>query len=783
MPDEAMMAFEPIASARLNGSGGSTLRLETDAGEVALTIWSEACVRVSLASSGAPEHRSWSVVQPEPAALPPEASVVSEGQSVTISLAGMIVTVDLDDARFTFARPGEEPFTVARLGRCGTRLAWQSDLVPGERIFAGGQRTGPLDKRGRRLSLWATDPVMDHDLSTDPMYQPVPIAVMLRGGRAHGLFLDTSYLAAMDLGSADDSKLMLNAEGPDLVVYVFAGPDLAHVLEHYTALTGRMPSLPRWSLGYQQSRWSYETADEVRAIASGMREHDIPCDAIYLDIDYMDGFRDFTWNAAHFPDPAGLIRELSAQGIRLVTIVDPGVKVDLEYAIYREGHERGYFVRDATGQEFQGWVWPGLSAWADFARDDVRAWWGALSRGLTEAGVAGIWNDMNEPTQTKISTTSEDDALLGATLPLDAQHGDPDHPIPHAAFHNVYGMEMTRATRSGLEALRPDARPFVLTRATWAGGQRYAAVWNGDNSSIWPHLRLAVTMNLGLGLAGFPMTGCDIGGFWHDTTPELLVRFTQIGALLPFCRNHSAKGTIHQEPWAFGEPYASACRDAIRLRYQLLPLLVSLAHEASATGAPIVRPLCWLDPDCACDDEFLLGNDLLAAPVLTEGATERDIVLPAGVWIDWWTGESYQGPGAITLPVTLESLPLLQRAGSIVPLAGVVAHTGAPATEPLALRVALAAPQDAASLAVWDDDDSPDAEARGAFADYRISATWADDTIAVRCEQAAGQMPLRYPGMRVKAALPAPWFAIPQASRPEIAAALPAEWRFDVRRG
>jgi alpha-glucosidase len=684
------------------------------------------------------------------------------------------------DGSVVLADAPEHAWSVTPAGE----LRWEVALADGERVFGGGQRTGPLDKRGRVLTFWSTDPLPNHNDATDGMYQSVPLLICLRDGKAAGIFYDTNWRAAVDIGKSDPTRLSYTTTGPDVVAYIFMGPTLADVLQQYTSITGRMPSPPRWSLGNQQSRWSYRTADELRAIAASFREHQIPCDALYLDIDYMRGYRDFTWDPERFPDPAGLVRELRAQGFRVVPIIDPGVKIDADYATYREGMERGYFVRDAAGSVFAGWVWPGHSVWTDFARADAAAWWGEQLRVLLASGIAGIWNDMNEPSQAAMFAPQEVTVPFGATLPLDAQHSTPADPLSHAAFHNAYGDAMNRATRAEIERARPDERAFVLTRAAGAGGQRAAIVWNGDNTSQWEHVKLAVTMNLGVGLSGYPVTGFDIGGFWSDTEPELLVRFTQIGAFMPFCRNHSAVGTRQQEPWAFGEPYTSACREAIARRYELLPLLTTLFHEASTTGAPIVRPLAWLAPAddaCAgCDDEFLLGDDLLVAPVLVAGATSRDVLLPPGQWFDWTTGVIHQGGQRVTVPVTLATTPIFTRAGMILPKAGVVQHTDEPITAPLTLHAHLTREAPNATLTLWDDDDHPQAEARGTFAAYHVTAAWSGDEIVMRVEQHGGQMSPRYPGVRVAVHLPPDVTATLVGPTEGSLAELPITFRFHV---
>ena len=651
-----------------------------------------------------------------------------------------------------------------RLSEAG-QPRWTSTLTSGERVYGGGERTGPLDKRGRSLTFWATDPPPNHGEQTDAMYQSVPFLIGLVDGKAHGIYFDVNERAVADIGKAQPDSLSYTPNSADLVAYLFAGPTLGDVLRQYTALTGRMSPLPRWAFGNQQSRWGYRSADEVLSLASQFRAQSIPCDAIYLDIDYMNGYRVFTWDAERFADPAGLIRALREQQMRLVTIIDPGVKVDPAYTVYQEGVAKGYFVRSADGAPFQGWVWPGLSCWADFSQGDVRAWWGELHRGLIEAGVAGIWNDMNEPVQAGIFAPPGVSIPHGAPLPDDALHGAPNNTITHAQFHNAYGLEMGQATYEGLQQLRPTERPFVLTRAATAGSQRYAIVWNGDSTSSWDNLRLAIPLNLGVSLSGFPMTGGDVGGFWQDTTAELLVRWTQLGALLPFCRNHSAAGTVHQEPWAFGEPYTQMCRAALERRYQLLPYMLTLAHEATLSGAPIIRPLAWIAAthaeSLACNDQFLLGDALLVAPVLDEGATSRELLLPPGEWFAWENGELHAGDQRLTIPVTLDTLPLYVRAGTILPLATVAQSTDGMTDQPLTLHVYLSPASPAATADMWLDDDHAQAEQRGAFGMWRTQAAWQGDEVAIALSRVDGQLPWPYPGCSLTLHLPDGWDAEP----------------------
>lgn len=729
---------------------------EYASGVLAIDALAPDILRFALAPTGSPPHRTWSV-----AAVAEETSgcdfAVERADAVdSLRTPGMTVTVTRAAPRFTIARAdGSIAIGDVEITAGDGRLRWVSALADGARVFGGGERTGPLDKRGRTLTFWATDPKPNFDETTDAMYQSVPFVIILDQGLAHGIFFDSSARATLDLGAMHTSELAYETTGPDLVAYFFAGPTLGDVLRQYTAITGRAPMPPRWALGNQQSRWSYATAEEALAIAKRFRAERIPCDALHLDIDYMDGFRDFTWNTANFPDARGLIRMLGELGFRVVTIIDPGIKVDESYHLYQDGAQKNYFVRAVTGGAFEGWVWPGRSVWADFAQPEVVSWWGEQHRGLVESGVAGIWIDMNEPTQADMWAPEHVHIPHGASLPLDAVHGPECDPLSHADFHNAYAIEMARATYEGLTRLAPERRSFVLTRAAGAGSQRYAAVWNGDTTSSWAHLRLATSLNLGAGLSGFALTGGDIGGFWEDTTPALLARWTQLGALLPFCRNHSAINTARQEPWAFGEPYTSVCRAAIELRYRLLPIFVTLAHEAARSGAPIVRPLAWIAPQHSesldCDDEFLLGDNLLVAPIVTEGAVERRVTLPPGEWFEWGSDVLLAGAQQVVAPAPLDRIPLFVRAGSILPIAGVTQSTQEQPTQPLELHIYLSHEGQSATAEFWDDDDHPQAEQRGSFAAYTIHATWRErGVIEVSMERTGGDLALRYPGVDIR---------------------------------
>ncbi len=551
------------------------------------------------------------------------------------------------------------------------RVHWRMAAPAGVRYYGFGQKQGFLDKRGKKMSLWATDEPL-HILEHDELYQAIPFFMTLEQGtgRSAGVFLDCTGRVDYDVAKSDAAVMAMSGAGPVLDAYVFAGPHPKHVIGRYTELTGRMELPPLWALGYQQCRYSYYPEARVREIAREMRERGIPCDVIYLDIDYMDGYRVFTWDKERFPDPKKLVSDLAEDGFRTVVIIDPGVKLDAQYEVFKQGIAGGHFICRPDGEPFVGTVWPGNTVFPDFLRAETRAWWGELHRELLEdVGVAGIWNDMNEPS-----------CFARNTLPDDVLQGEDGAKVPHAAVHNVYGLTMTMATMEGWRRINPDKRPFLLTRSGYAGVQRYAAVWMGDNHSWWEHLLMSIPMCLGMGLSGVPFVGVDIGGFSHDAEAEMFARWMQVGAFMPFCRNHSAKFTADQEPWVFGPAVEEISREYLRLRYALLPYLYNLFREASVTGLPIMRPLLLEYPDdenvVNLSDQFLLGRDLLVCPVYQPDATHRMVYLPPGTWVDFWTGQRLAGGRHIVAEAPLERMPLYVRDGAVLPMEPPVNHVG-----------------------------------------------------------------------------------------------------------
>ncbi len=618
----------------------------------------------------------------------------------------------------------------------GKRVARFAALAAEEHLYGLGERAFPLDLRGRSYTLWNVDP-QDFAPQRDPLYLSIPFCIGLRAGRGYGLLYDNTYRARLDLGQAHPDEMAYVAEEGEASYYFIFGPAPATILQRYTALTGRMALPPLWALGYQQSRWSYYPEARVREIAQLLREHHIPCDVIYLDIHYMDGYRSFTWDRQRFPDPARMLAGLHAQGFKVVAAVDPHIKADPHYAVCADGLERGMFCTFPDGGVAGGPVWPGESYFPDFTSPRVRQWWGEQFDPLLQDGIDGFWNDMNEPTVI---------GPQGDTLPGCVRHDWEGQGTDHREAHNVYGLLTVRATAEGLQCLCPDRRPFVLTRSGWAGVQRYAANWTGDNLSTWEHLRLTTPMVLNLGLSGLAFTGADVSGFDGDADGELTVRWTQLGVFQPFFRNHSSIWSHDQEPWAFGEPYLSLSRAAIELRYRLLPYLYTTTWQCTQTGTPIARPLLWAHPDdartCTLDDQFLCGDALLVAPIGRPGQTSREVYLPAGEWFDFWTDERHAGPGTITAAAPLERIPVYVRAGTVLPTWPLLQHTSERPVDRLILHVY---PGDGESW-LYEDDGQSMAYQSGEYRTMRFSCrSTGENGVTVTCD---AQGPYRPPYSR-----------------------------------
>jgi alpha-glucosidase len=642
-------------------------------------------VRVKISRGGVFDEEPTFAVCVDPLSEATPFTMERDDEAVRVRTADLVVTLWLDPFRLDVHRTDgtavvetaqdsegrywayatlNDAFTVRR--RCR-----QEDAV-----YGLGEKTGHHNRKGRDFTLWNTD-VLSPDATReftgrwpegdprgertstefDPYYVSIPFFYhqSYPAGTMSGSFVDNGYRGAYEFSQPEEYRI--HFAGGQYTEYIFAGPRMPAILTAYTWLTGRTAPPPLWSLGYHQCRWFDYTQDAVEGIAQRHRDNGIPCDALWLDIEYMDGYRVFTWNTTSFPDAPGMLKRLEDKGFRVITIIDPGVKHDPGYWVYDQAVERDVLCKTEGGDIYIGQVWPGDTAFPDFATEEARDWWGELNAAHVASGLAGIWNDMNEPATGNIEP--------GAMRFAKGQQS-------HERYHNQYALLMAMGTTQGLLKAMPGKRTFVLSRAGFAGIQRYAANWMGDNLSRWDHLWLSLPMAAGLGVSGQAFVGADIGGFAGNSNAELYLRWMQYGALTPFCRNHSEIGNVDQYAWSWGEVVQGIVREAVRLRYRLLPYIYASFLTASETGAPVQRPMVFDyqdDPTVRdVDDQYLFGPDLLVAPVLQPGQTARQVYLPEGVWYDWHSGERHDGQAFLHVPTPMERIPVFARGGSVIPL-------------------------------------------------------------------------------------------------------------------
>jgi alpha-glucosidase len=686
-----------------------------DGSVVGISVLAPDLVRVRTVFAGqnpGPDH-SWAIAKTEWAAVPWQMQDSSD--AITLSMSELEVVVHRAPLMIDFRDPAthrainrdERP--MCRDPKTG-HVGAAKQLGLDEHFYGLGEKAARLDRRRGQFVMWNSD-TPGYVEGTDPIYQSIPFYVGLENGRAYGLFYDNSYRTTFDLGHTTQDYAGYIAEGGVLDYYFFQGPSVKKVVSRYTELTGRMPMPPLWALGNQQCRYSYYPASMVEQIAQEYRAHDLPLDVLYLDIHYMDGYRIFTWNKDRFPDPAGLTAKLAQQGIKLVTIIDPGVKYQPQggYAVYDEGAAHNYFLRRTNGELYIGEVWPGKAVFVDYTREDARRWWGEQERALVDNGVAGIWTDMNEPSDFVDKSGASQHNVVFDDLGTHSLYGK---------NRNVFALNMARATYEGLQRLRPNARPFVITRAGYAGVQRYSTMWIGDSNATFDGMALSVPMYASLGLSGEAFVGGDLPGFMGRGSGELLARAYQIATFVPLCRNHGTVDDYDHEPWRYGAPYEAIVRKYLKLRYRLLPFLYTSIEEAHRTGVPLFRPLLmnFQEDETALnlDDEFMAGDAFLAAPVVRAGERGREVYLPKGRWYDFWSDTAITGGDMIRVDAPLDRMPLYVRGGSIVPTTEPMNFTGEKRWDPIRFEIY---PDDAgaASGSLYEDDGQTPAYQGGAF--------------------------------------------------------------------
>lgn len=726
-PDTASLVLNHVERSRPLPNG---LTATINGASVEITALRPDVIRVRVGRNHAlPEDASWAVL---PEARKATIAVEADSSADTVGFHTTALRVSLERKTGMLRVTDPEGHLLQQDMRPveyhGSSFRLYKTMQPDEHFFGLGDKTGPLDRRNQAFTDWNTDSFGFQE-STDPIYKSIPFFISFNQGRALGVLFDNTFRSSFDFGKEMANGYSFGAPDGPLDYYLFYGPAPRKVVETYAWLTGTTPLPPLWSLGFQQSRYSYYPESQLMAVAHRLREDRIPADALYLDIDYQKENRPFTVDEVRFPHFSEMVKELTKDNFHLVVITDLHIAhlPNAGYTPYDSGTAGDHFVKNPDGSTYVAPVWPGPAVFPDFTQAATRAWWGTLYDTFYQEGVAGFWNDMNEPAVFKTPTK---------TMPDNIQHridepGFKPRTMTHLEAHNIFGMENTRGTYEGLLKLKPNQRPFVLTRASYAGGQRYAATWTGDNSSTWNHLRMTTPMLLNLGLSGFGMSGADVGGFAATPQPDLLTKWLELAAFQPIDRDHTAKGTGDQEPWAHGIAQEAIRRRYIEERYRLMPYLYTTAEEMSRTGVPIVRPLFLEFPNATPDGhpldldaggEFLFGPDLLVAPSpYPDELDDYELKLPPGDWYDYWTGklsarvtsttsrdaeqpmtastaEHTQAGETLAEPLasethplmitpSLETLPVYVRGGAIVPIQPLVQSTEEKPRGPLILRV------------------------------------------------------------------------------------------------
>jgi len=541
----------------------------------------------------------------------------------------------------------------------------------GESFYGLGDKPVHLNLRGKRFENWATDSYA-FGKNTDPIYKTIPFYIGLHHKKAYGIFFDNTFRSFFDFCAERRHVTSFWAHGGEMNYYFIYGPKMNDVVASYSDLTGTPELPPLWALGYHQCKWSYYPESKVMEVANKFRELRIPCDAIYLDIDYMEGFRCFTWNKEYFPDPKRMVDELTQKGFKTVVIIDPGIKIDEDYSVYQEGIKNDYFCKRADGPYMKGKVWPGECYFPDFTNPKVREWWAGLFKELIgEIGVKGVWNDMNEPAVMEVPNK---------TFPDDVRHDYDGNPCSHRKAHNIYGMQMAKATYEGIKKFSYPKRPFVITRSAFSGTQRYTSTWTGDNIATWEHLWIANIQAQRMSLSGYSFAGSDIGGFTEQPTGELYTRWIQLGVFHPFCRTHSSGDHGEQEPWVFDDEVVGIVRKFIEIRYQLLPYLYTAFWRYINEGVPILKSLVLYDQDDSQThnrtDEFIFGEKILICPIIEPNAKGRRMYIPKGNWYNFWDDSIIDGGKETWVDADIDSMPIFIKEGAIIPKYPVQQYVG-----------------------------------------------------------------------------------------------------------
>lgn len=697
---------------------------ETTFGKFRITTYSDDIIRICISNAGLVEDFSYAVVaKPKPIEL----AIEEMGDQIILRTSRLQLHISRNPVRFKFLTlqgatiNEDETFGTSWIGE---QVTTYKKLQPGERFIGLGEKTGPLDRKGAAYQNWNTDAYSYH-AGTDPLYCSTPFYIGIHNYLIYGIYFDNSHKGYFNFGASNNRFASFSADAGDMNYYFMTAPTIREIIKQYTHITGRMELPPRWSIGYQQCRYSYYPDKEVLTLAKTFREKDIPSDAIVFDIHYMDKYKIFTWDPKHFPDPKKLIKQLRDQGFHVVIMCDPGIKVEPGYDAYDDGVKKNVFIKYPDGENYQGQVWPGWCHFPDFTNPATRQWWASKFQDYVNFGVEGFWNDMNEI------------ATWGNALPENLEFDFEGEKATTRKGRNLYGFQMARSTYEGTKKLLNGKRPFNLTRSGFSGVQRYSAVWTGDNVSYDEHMLLGVRLVNSMGLTGIAFAGYDTGGFVGETNKNLFARWMSIAALSPFYRAHTMINTRDSEPWSYGEEVEQICRNYIKFRYQLLPYIYSLFYDAAQTGMPVQRSLAinythdWRVYQGAYQNQYLFGPSILVAPVESHKELVK-IYFPDGDWFDLYTGKIWHGNQETIVESPIHRLPVFIKAASVIPMQASIPHTGI-AQEELILHIYCG--QDSSDFVLYQDDGETFAYQEGKFSKRLIEFKGSENHISLSASE------------------------------------------------
>ena len=633
-----------------------------------LTVFETGIVRVQASKFESFESNPYSVV-----VQPKSIDFDLEESEDKLILSTSILRVEINHISFSltfFDTDGkllnqDDSFGVAWIG---TEVTAYKKLQPNEKFIGLGEKTGNLNRFGNAYTHWNTD-YFAYGVGDDPLYLSIPFYLGVHNQGHYGIFLDNTHKSLFNFGASNNRFASFSAEDGDMDYYFFHYPSISEIITAYTWLTGRMQMPPKWALGFQQCRYSYYPESEVYAVAQAFRDKKMPADVIYLDIHHMEAYKVFTFDGEKFPNPKALIARLKEKGFKVVVILDPGIKTEESYSPFREGLEQGLFVNYPDGKTYEAQVWPGWCAFPDFTNPATRSWWEEKMAFYTEAGVDGFWTDMNEP------------ASWGQCTPNLLEFDFDGEKASHRKARNVFGMQMARSTQAGARKQAPKKRPFVLTRSGFAGIQRFAAAWTGDNVASEEHMLAGIRLVNSLGMSGVAFAGYDVGGFAGEASKGLFARWMSIAAFSPLYRAHSMINTKDAEPWAFGEEVEEISRNYLNFRYSLLPTIYSAFHQSTNNGLPLAASLAIHYPQdeaiyqTAFQNEYLFCDTFLVAPVESFREISK-VYLPQGEWYYLYTDQKHQGSQVIYQDSPLNYLPVYVQAGKIFAQQSPTQHTG-----------------------------------------------------------------------------------------------------------